>query len=137
MEQQLDINQVSPDQVFEQMPTFFQADRAAGTNANIQFDLSGDQGGQWWIKIADGQATSGKGTVENPNLTLTADARDWVKIAFGQMDPTAAFMGGKLKIKGDMGLAIKFQSLFRRPTNEELQSYSTQSTSGNGETPSQ
>ena len=124
--EQLDINQVTPDQVFEQMPTFFQPERAAGTNGNIQFDLSGDQGGQWWIKIADGQATSGKGSVDNPNLTLLADSKDWIKIAFGQMDPTAAFMQGKLKIKGDMGLAIKFQSLFRRPTSQELQSYSSQ-----------
>jgi len=34
----------------------------------------------------------------------------------GQMDATAAFMQGKLKIKGDMGLAIKMQSMFRRPS---------------------
>jgi putative sterol carrier protein len=39
-----------------------------------------------------------------------------VKIFTGQMDPTAAFMQGKLKIKGDMGLAIKFQTMFKRPT---------------------
>ena len=124
MEQQINLDNVTPDQVFEQMPTFFQADRAGNTNATILFDLSGDQGGQWWIKIADGQATSGKGTVENPNLTLLADARDWIRIALGQVDPTAAFMQGKLKIKGDMGLAIKFQSLFRRPTAQDLQAYS-------------
>ena len=41
---------------------------------------------------------------------------DYVKISTGQMDGTAAFMQGKLKIKGDMGLAIKMQSLFRRPS---------------------
>src|SRR5438067_2146425 len=50
-----------------------------------------------------------------PNLTLLADANDWVKSMTGQMDATAAFMQGKLKIKGDMGLAIKMQSMFRRP----------------------
>jgi putative sterol carrier protein len=33
----------------------------------------------------------------------------------GKLDGTAAFMQGKLKIKGDMGLAIKMQSLFKRP----------------------
>jgi putative sterol carrier protein len=38
-----------------------------------------------------------------------------VKIATGKLDGTAAFMQGKLKIKGDMGLAIKYQSLFKRP----------------------
>src|SRR5438270_10153394 len=89
--EQVNIDDVSPDQVFEQMPSFFQPERAAGTSGNIQFDLSGEKAGQWWIKIADGQASSGKGTVENPNLTLMADARDWIRIALGQMDPTAAF----------------------------------------------
>jgi len=115
MTDQLNADQVTPEMVFDQMPTYFQADKASGTNANIQFDLSGEQGGKWWIKILDGQASSGTGDVENPNLTLMADARDYVKIAMGQMDATAAFMQGKLKIKGDMGLAIKMQSLFKRP----------------------
>ncbi len=115
MTDQVNADQVTPDQVFEQMPEYFQADKAGNTNATINFDLGGDQGGKYWIKIADAQATSGKGEGENPNLTLMADANDFVKIIFGQLDPTAAFMQGKLKIKGDMGLALKFQSMFKRP----------------------
>ena len=107
--------QVSPDQVFEQMPNFLIPEKAGSTKATIQFDLSGDQGGKWWLKIADGKAESGKGEVEAPTLTLIADANDYVKISTGQMDGTAAFMQGKLKIKGDMGLAIKMQTLFKRP----------------------
>ncbi len=108
--------QLTPDQVFEQMPNFLDAGKAGSTTAIIQFDLTGDDGGKWWVKIADGAATSGKGDApENPNLTLLADAGDYVKISTGQMDGTAAFMQGKLKIKGDMGLAIKMQSLFKRP----------------------
>ena len=62
-----------------------------------------------------GPPHDGPGEVESPNLTLIADAGDYVKIAMGQMDPTAAFMSGKLKVKGDMGLAMKFATLFRRP----------------------
>lgn len=107
--------ELTPDQVFQELPNYFQADKAGNTKAAIQFDLSGEHAGKWWVKIAEGQATSGQGEIENPNLTFSADARDWVKIATGQMDPTAAFMSGKLKLKGDMGLAIKFGSLFRRP----------------------
>jgi putative sterol carrier protein len=44
-----------------------------------------------------------------------ADAADYVKISLGQLDGTAAFMQGKLKIKGDMGLAMKMASIFKRP----------------------
>jgi len=107
---------VTPDQVFQEMPSYFQSEKAGSTKGNVQFDLSGDNGGKWWIKIAEGKAEAGKGEVDSPNLTLIADAGDYVKIATGQLDPTAAFMSGKLKIKGDMGLAMKFASLFRRPT---------------------
>jgi putative sterol carrier protein len=115
MTEELSADSVTPAQIFEQMPQFLNKEKAAGTNATIQFDLSGDQGGKWWVKIADSEATSGEGEAENPNLTLLADAEDYKKISLGQMDGTAAFMQGKLKIKGDMGLAIKMQTLFNRP----------------------
>lgn len=107
--------EITADQVVEEMPNLFLADKAGNTTATIQFDLTGDSPGKRFIKIAGGQASAGQGEVENPNLTLISDSRDFVKIFTGQMDPTAAFMSGKLKIKGDMGLAIKMQSMFRRP----------------------
>jgi putative sterol carrier protein len=115
MADQVNVDQVTPDQLFEQLPDYFQADKAGATTAVIQFDLTGEQAGKYWLKVHDGTAETGKGEVESPNLTLTADARDWINISFGQLDPTAAFMQGKLKIKGDMGLALKFQTLFKRP----------------------
>ena len=97
------------------MPSLFLPEKAGTTNATIQFDLSGEHAGKWFVKIADGQASAGRGEVETPNLTLSADSRDYVRILTGQLDPTAAFMSGKLKIKGDMGLAIKMTTMFRRP----------------------
>ncbi len=107
--------EVTADQVINEMPGFFMPDKAGSTSAAIQFDLTGDDPGKRFIKIANGQASSGTGEVENPNLTLIADSRDFVKIFTGGLDPTAAFMSGKLKVKGDMGLAIRMQSMFRRP----------------------
>jgi putative sterol carrier protein len=109
--------QLSPQQIFDAMPAAIVPEKAGTTKAMIQFDLSGDEGGKWWVKIHDGQAESGKGDApEPPQLTLLADARDYVKISLGQMDGTAAFMQGKLQVKGDMGLAIKMPSMFRRPS---------------------
>jgi putative sterol carrier protein len=108
--------QMTPDQIVGAMPEYLIPEKAGTTNATIQFDLRGDGGGKWWVKIHDGKAESGKGEAgDPPNLTLLADVNDWVKIMTGKLDGTAAFMQGKLKIKGDMGLAIKMQTLFRRP----------------------
>src|SRR5713226_4882605 len=108
--------QMSPDQIVEAMPQYLIPEKAGSTKATIVFDLSGADAGKWWVKIHDGAAESGKGEPpEAPNLTLQADSGDWVKIMTGAMDGTSAFMQGKLKIKGDMGLAIKMQTLFKRP----------------------
>ena len=107
--------EITPDQVVGEMPNYFLPDKAGSTAASIQFDLTGEDAGKRYITIADGKATSGQGEVANPNLTLIADSRDFVKIFTGGLDPTAAFMSGKLKIKGDMGLAIRMQSMFKRP----------------------
>src|SRR5213079_1555613 len=85
--------QMTPDQIVEAMPNFLIPEKAGSTNATIQFDLSGDGGGKWWVHIHDGKAESGKGDPGTPpNLTLLADAGDWVKIMTGKLDGTAAFM---------------------------------------------
>jgi putative sterol carrier protein len=107
--------EMTPAELVGAMPNYFLPEKAGSTSVSIQFDLSGENAGKRFITIAGGTATAGEGEVENPNLTLIADSGDFVKIFTGGLDPTAAFMSGKLKIKGDMGLAIRFQSMFRRP----------------------
>jgi putative sterol carrier protein len=97
--------------LFEQMTSRFDSSKAEDINATIQFDLSGDNGGLYWVKMADGQAESGSGPVTNPNMTLKATADDWAAVANGELNPMQAFMSGRLKIQGDMGLAMKLQTL--------------------------
>ena len=107
--------QLSPDQIVEALPKYLIPEKAGSTKGTIVFELSGEHAGKWWVKIHDGTAESGKGEPpETPNLTLQADGGDWVKIMTGAMDGTSAFMQGKLKIKGDMGLAIKMLTMFKR-----------------------
>ena len=88
--------------------------KADGIDATILFDLSGDNGGQFWIKLADGTAESGEGAVEGPAMTLKASADDWFAVSAGQMNPMQAFMTGKIKILGDMSLAMRMQTMFKR-----------------------
>jgi putative sterol carrier protein len=86
--------------------------KIAGMNATYQFAISGEGGGDWYVKIADGAAQVVSGTAEAPSITLTASAEDWLKIVSGQLSGQTAFLTGKLKIKGDMSLAMKLQSVF-------------------------
>ncbi len=101
-------------QIVEQMPNYFQPEKAGSITATYQFDLS--DGGAYWLRVADGQASVGEGTAANANVTMTAKGEDYVKIFTGRLDPMIAFMQGKLKVKGDMGLATKMQSMFKRPS---------------------
>lgn len=98
-------------QLFVKMAENFDPSKAEGVNATIQFDLSGDNGGLYWVKMSNGQAESGEGRVDNPNMTLKASANDWAAVVKGDLNAMQAFMSGKLKIQGDMGLAMKLQAL--------------------------
>lgn len=104
--------ELTPQEIMERIPTAFRPEKAAGVTAIFQWDVSGPQGGQWYVEIRDATCTTQTGTAENPNITLTIGDENLVKLLTGRLDGTVAFMTGKLKVKGDMGLAMKLPQLF-------------------------
>jgi len=101
--------------IFSAMPQNFNADAAKGMSSVIQFNLGGDGGGTWHVAIKDGACAVTEGAHASPNMTMTMAASDYVDMINGKLNGQMAFMSGKLKIAGDMGLAMKMQSLFKRP----------------------
>jgi putative sterol carrier protein len=99
-------------ETFDAMAGRFKADRAAGTNAVIQYDISGDGGGTWHAVIKDGTCTVSPGPGTSPALVLQMSAQDWLDMTSGKANGQMLFMSGKLKLKGDMGLAMKLGSMF-------------------------
>jgi len=91
----------------------FVPEKAAGVEAVIQYRLTGEDGGDWIITIKDGKCTVAAGNAENPKMTLTANAHDFREVLLGKMDGMMAFMQGKLKLAGDLNLAMKLTSLFK------------------------
>jgi putative sterol carrier protein len=100
-------------ETFDGMAGRFRADKAAGVNATIQYDIAGDQGGTWHAVIKDGTCTVNQGAATSPNLTLAMSSQDWLDMVTGKLSGQMAFMSGKLKLKGDMGLAMKVGGLFQ------------------------
>lgn len=100
------------EEIFQEMPSRFNISRAAGLNATILFDLTGDEGGQWHVAIADGACTTGQGSVDKPTATIRMAAEDYKNMATGALNPMTAFMTGKIKVEGDLGAVMKFQSVF-------------------------
>jgi putative sterol carrier protein len=101
-----------PQQVFSEIESRIKSkpDKTAGLNAVYQFDLTGES---WTLKIANGAASVSPGPAQNPNTTLIASTEDWMNIATGKLNPMQAFMQQKLKVKGDMGMAMKLQGLLQ------------------------
>jgi putative sterol carrier protein len=102
----------SVEQVFEVMPSRFNKNAAQGVNATYQFELTGDDGGTYHVDIKDQACEVKKGPAASPNITITMAASDYLDMINGKLNPQMAFMGGKLKIKGDMSLALKMQQIF-------------------------
>jgi putative sterol carrier protein len=102
----------TPQEVFDSMRGSFQPAKAKGVHARYQWDLSGPQGGQWWIDVEDGKYKMGKGKIDNPNVTFVAKDKDWVAISNGQMGGTWAYLTGRLKIRGDQAVARKLGEIF-------------------------
>jgi len=99
-------------QAFDMMPSRFKKDAAKGLNAIYQFDLSGDGGGKWQVLINNYQCKVKEGAHPSPNITISMAAQDYLDMLAGKLNGQMAFMTGKLRINGDMGLALRLQSLF-------------------------
>ena len=99
-------------ELFEQMSANFDADAWGDQDVVMLFDISGDGGGQWTVNIEGGKLALTEGTVDNADLTLSAATEDMLAIMTGELNGVSAFMQGKLKIEGDMSLAMKLQNLF-------------------------
>jgi putative sterol carrier protein len=99
-------------ETFDAMGARFKADRAQGVSATVQYDITGDGGGTYHVQIADGTCAVREGAAASPVLTLTMSAQDWVDMVTGKLNPQMAFMSGKLKHKGDMGLLMRLGGMF-------------------------
>ena len=86
-------------------------DALDGINAVYQFILSGDDGGSWVIDLASESKEVRSGEEESAQCVISMTAPDFMSMIQGSLNPQMAFMTGKLRVKGDMGLALKLQSI--------------------------
>ncbi len=99
----------SVQEFFQGLPERVSADRIEGMSNTYVFDIDG--AGTWTVAIADGKIDVSEGAGD-ADCTFSSSEETFEKIVAGEQNATTAYMTGKLKIKGDMGAAMKLQKLF-------------------------
>ena len=101
-------------ELFEALPAAFMPEKAGGTKALIQMALTGEDGGDWVIDVADGQCQTRQEKVAQPDVTVTMSGEDFVALFHNQLNPVQAFMSGKIKVAGNVGLVMQLLNWFKR-----------------------
>ncbi|MFU8850905.1 SCP2 sterol-binding domain-containing protein [Micromonospora sp. SL1-18] len=104
--------------VFDRMPSLFRADRAGSANACIHWNITGRADGgtdTYEVVIENATCAVSDTPSRDPKLSLTMSPVDFLKIVSGGGNPVMMFMTGKLKAKGDLGLAANIANLFDIP----------------------
>jgi putative sterol carrier protein len=94
---------------FETLESRVDASKTAGMNNSYVFDIEGV--GKWKVDVQDGSVNVTEGGDEG-DVTITTSEETFDKIVSGEQNATSAYMTGNLKVKGDMGAAMKLQKLF-------------------------
>jgi putative sterol carrier protein len=101
-------------ELMSKMPGAFLPEKAAGVDAVIHFKFTGEEAGEWNATIQNGKCEVAQGIPRRqPTMMLTAESSDYVKIFTGELDGMQAFMQGKIKLGGDLNLAMKLMQMFK------------------------
>ena len=102
----------TPQQALDNRQDAFQANKAKGVHASYQWELSGPNGGHWWLIVNDGTYKTGTGKIHNPNVTFLASDEDWVAMSNKTLNVSWAYLTGRLKIQGSHGLVKELDKIF-------------------------
>jgi putative sterol carrier protein len=107
------MSEITVAELMRRMPKAFIPEKAGNLEAVIQYHLSGEEAGDWIITVKDGICEVAEGVAESPKMTLSADSQDYKDVILGKINGMTAFMTGKLKLAGDLNLAMKLPEYWK------------------------
>ncbi len=102
------------EETFTLMQQSFNPASAVGLQKSIQWNITGDKGSVYTIRIQDGVCALLQGATEHPDLSITVSDENWIAMAEEHLGAMKAFLTGKVQAKGDMTLAMRIPNLFPR-----------------------
>lgn len=106
------------DGIFSLMPELFLAEKAQGLTVSVYYQVTGDGGGDYTCLIENGAFSLKREPKPDATSVVVIGAEDWIALNEGKLDPMQAFMTGKLKGTGDLGLLQKFPKFFKKPQKQ-------------------
>ena len=99
----------TPREFFEEMRTRVDPETTRGKRGSYRFDVAGV--GSWHVEVDDGDLAIEESDAD-ADCVIETDERTFMRIVRGEQSPTTAYMTGKVKVKGDVGLAMRLRELF-------------------------
>jgi len=106
------------DGIFSLMPELFLPEKAQGLTVSVYYQVTGEGGGDYACLIENGAFTLKREAKPDATSVVVIGAEDWIALSEGKLDPMQAFMTGKLKGTGDLGLLQKFPKFFKKPQKQ-------------------
>jgi len=97
-------------QFFDELEGEVEPDKIRDVNQSYLFDVAGE--GRWLVEVRNGSLKVTEGWEGEADATISTSSETFDRIASGKQNPMTAYMTGKLKVSGDLGAALKLQSLF-------------------------
>lgn len=102
----------TPKEFFEKvLPCRFKPDKALSIDVTVQVDITGPNGGNWVVTIKNQKLEAKEGTHPSPALLINMAEKDYMDVVNGKMSGEKAFITGKLRFKGDVGLALRLKDV--------------------------
>ena len=100
----------TPREFFEKvLPSRFNPSKAKGVDVAVQINITGPNGGEWMVIIKDQKLEVKEGTHPSPTLAIGVAEADYMDMVNGKMSGEKAFLTGKLRLKGNIALALKLR----------------------------
>ncbi len=106
------------DGIFALMPELFLPEKAQGLTVSVYYQVTGEGGGDYTCLIENGVFSLKREAKADATSVVVIGGEDWIALNEGKLDPMQAFMSGKLKGTGDLGLLQKFPKFFRKPQKQ-------------------
>jgi len=112
-EKPMDMTQLNCHETIAGMPSVFNPEAAGDLVAVIQFNVTGDEPGSYFLQIENGVCTFHEGESSSPTMTIQTPSEIWLAVSRGEMEGQTAFMQQKYTVEGDFSLLLKLNDLFK------------------------